>query len=154
MQEIMSYGLSIRQSSYNEKKSTPSIERSSTVSSSRHHRFQSQKEGRNQNIKPKQVNELYGVKQKRRNVFQNHEIPSRDLMGNKNDSDEEIPEDTCCNEETWDEPPQSQDIWHANAYRNNLLNNNGADEDSHISENNPFAKQRLLKSKYKNLHSS
>ena len=132
----------------------PFTERSSTVPSSLHLRFQSQKEGRNQNTKRKQVNDLYGVKQKRRNVSQNYEIPSRDLKGNKNDSDEEIPEDMCCDEETWDEPSQSQDIWHANAYRNNLLNDNVADKDSHISENNPFAKQRLLKSKYKNLHSS
>ena len=124
-----------------------------TVPSSHHLRFQSQKEERNQNTKPRQVNDLYGVKQKRKNVSQNYEIPSRDLKGNENDSDEQIPEDMSCDEETWDEPSQSQDIWYADAYRNNLINTEG-DEDSHISENNPFAKQRLLKSKYKNLYSN
>ena len=103
-----------------------------TVPSSHYLRFQSQEE-RNQNTKPRQVNDLYGVKQKRRNVSQNYEIPSRDLKGNENDSDEQIPEDMSCDEETWDEPSQSQDVWHADAYRNNLMNTEG-DEDSHISE--------------------
>ena len=133
--------------------SIPSTERSSTFPSSHHLRFQSQKEERNQNARSRQVNELYGVKQKRKNVSQNYEIPSRDLKGNENDSDEQIPEDMSCDEETWDEPSQSQDVWHADAYRNNLMNTEG-DEDSRISENNPFAKQRLLKSKYKNLYSN
>ena len=35
---------------------------------------------------------------------------SRDLKGNENDSDEQIPEDMSCNEETWDETLQNQDI--------------------------------------------
>ena len=46
---------------------------------------------------------------------------SRDLKGNENDSDEQIPEDMSCNEETWEETLQNQDIWHADVYRNNLI---------------------------------
>ena len=133
--------------------SIPSTERSNMFPSSHRLRCQSQKEERKQNARLIQVNELYGAKQKRKNVPQDYDIPSRDLKGNENDSDEQIPEDMSCDEETWDEPPQSQDVWHADAYRNNLMNTEG-DEGSRISENNPFAKQRLLKSKYKNLYSN
>ena len=83
---------------------------------------------------------------------QKYEIPSRDINGQENDSDEPNFEKMSFDEENWDEPTQSQDIWNAAEYKNNTLLDE--DDDTHISDNNPFAKQRLLKSKYKNLYSS
>ena len=79
-------------------------------------------------------------------------IVSRDVNGDENDSDEiDIDGNTFCdNEKEWEEPTQSQDMWHAQSYNDNIVEDN----DQHISENNPFAKQRLLKSRYKSLYSS
>ena len=73
---------------------------------------------------------------------------------NKNDSDEQNPENMSCVEEQWDEPSPSQNIWDADEYRNSLIGEEGDGDDSYISENNPFARQRFLKLKYKNLYAS
>ena len=79
------------------------------------------------------------------------EIVSRDLDADENDSDEiDIDGSTFCDEKEWKEPTQSQDMWDAQSYNDNIAEDN----DHHISENNPFAKQRLLKSRYKSLYSS
>lgn len=93
--------------------------------------------------------ELQRYNNKQRSI--GDEIISRDLNGEENDSDEiDFDGNTLSDEREWEEPTQSQDTWHAGSYHDNIVEGN----DNHISENNPFAKQRILKSKYKSLYSS
>ena len=75
------------------------------------------------------------------------EIPSRDLHGGENDSDE-MREDL--DHISYDiSPAQDPTTWPDD----DLLEIDGA-ESRNISENNPFARQRILKSKYKSMYSS
>ena len=77
------------------------------------------------------------------------EIPSRDLNGDGNDSDEMGDDTRSDNMSIANDTSQAQDISH---YDDDLRD---IDKDeNNISENNPFARQRVLKSKYKNMYST
>ena len=95
------------------------------------------------------MNNSYTSKPKRRSFTRKYGILSRDINHDENDSDEQNLDKMSCEKGQGDEPPPSQDIWDADEYKNNWIGEEGDGDDSHISESNPFARQRLLKSKYK-----
>lgn len=79
-------------------------------------------------------------------------IPSRDLNGEDNDSDE-MGEDAGSDNMSIadnDISPSQQDISHYDEHLRNI----DKDENLNISENNPFARQRVLKSRYKNMYNT
>lgn len=100
-----------------------------------------------------QMGESEQQKSKQKHVVGNknrsNEIPSRDLNGEGNDSDE-MHEDVKPDNDPFDDISPAQDVWNLDE---DLLEID-RDEKQNISENNPFAKQRILKSKYKNMYSS
>ena len=73
-------------------------------------------------------------------------IPPRDLHGEANDSDGD--EKLDFDHILCDDISPAQDIHRLDDF------DMSEDENHNISENNPFAKQRILKSKYKNMYSA
>ena len=80
-----------------------------------------------------------------------NDIPIRDVHGGHN-SDEELEEERK-EEKTTSEiiDPEYEDVWQYGDDDCYDIEIDG-DESRNISENNPFAKQRVLKSKYKNMY--
>lgn len=91
-------------------------------------------------------------KEKQKHVGEDKsEIPSRDLNGEDNDSDE-MGEDTGSDNMSIadNDISPAQDISHYDEHLRNI----DKDENLNISENNPFARQRVLKSRYKNMYNT
>lgn len=78
---------------------------------------------------------------------QTGDIPSRDLHGEANDSDG-MGEEVKLDHTSYEDISPTQNSWDADE----LLDMDEG-ENHNISENNPFAKQRILKSKYKSKYS-
>ena len=77
-------------------------------------------------------------------------IPPRDLHGEANDSDG-MDEKLKFDHISYDDISPAQDI---NLHHLDDSLDMSEDENHNISENNPFAKQRILKSKHKNMYSA
>ena len=97
------------------------------------------------------IRETHHQKEKQKRLGEDKsEIPSRDLNGEDNDSDEMGEDARSDNMSIVNDISPAQDISH---YDEDLRNID-RDENLNISENNPFARQRVLKSRYKNMYNT
>ena len=105
------------------------------------HRKQNQKEGQQQG----EIKQKYSPQEESGHSIVDN-IPPRDLHGEANDSDGD--EKLDFDHILCDDISPAQDIHRLDDF------DMSEDENHNISENNPFAKQRILKSKYKNMYSA
>ena len=107
------------------------------------HRKQNQKEG----VHQEEIKQKHSPRDQESGYSMTDDIPPRDLNGKANDSDG-MAEKLKLDHVSYDDISPAQDLHHLeDSFEMS------EDENHNISENNPFAKQRILNSKYKNMYS-
>ena len=107
------------------------------------HRKQNQKEGSQQG----EIKQKHSSREESGHSMTD-DIPPRDLHGEENDSDG-MDGKSKFDHISYDDISPAQNLHHLDDSLDM-----SEDENHNISENNPFAKQRILKSKYKNMYSA